>query len=172
MYIGCMKQQLKGSLTSAQMADLNSLILKLQRFNLSNLTSGEKIKLSDIRPIPGEENRRLWIYIRHICRMAVLNGRNFLVVQAISSRDRSSDVRELVEDAVNDMSIHVYRYVWRKYESSDNAGYVYGSAYQGFRTWSDQQNERLGFSDKARGIFESYKGDVSGNHKVSNVKPS
>lgn len=168
--------RLKGRLTKDQMQDLDGLILKLKSFNLVNLIGkdGKKnsLEIYDIRPIPGPENERLWTYIRHICKMAVLNGKNFVSVQAIFSRDKRHDIKDIVDDAVNDMCIHVYRYVWRDYVSSKSEGYVYVSAYQAFKTWRDKQNDRLNYNDSNMSLFNKYKGDITGNHKVSNVNPS
>lgn len=168
--------KLNGRLTEDQMKDLDGLILKLKSFNLVNLVKSRDDKnvldISDIRPIPRDENERLWTYIRHICKMAVLNGKNFASVQAICNRDRRNDVRDMVDDAVNDMSIHVYRYVWRDYESSSSEGYLYGSAYHGFKTWRDKQNDMMSENEQTKSFFDMHKGDFSGNHKVSNLNIS
>lgn len=173
---------LKGRLTKEQMSDLDGLILKLKSFNLVNLMESKAqnrtIDISEIRPIPSAENGRLWTYIRHICRMAVLNRPNFDSVQAICNRDGRYDVKDVVNEAVNDMCIHVYRYVWRDYVSSTSEGYVYGAAYQAFKTWRDNQNERMKNNESNRELFNSNKSvltnNFSGCYKVSNsnVKPS
>lgn len=164
---------LKGRLTIEQMKDLDGLILKLQSYNRCNLVDNDKpIDITDIRPLKGPENDRLWTYIRHICKMAVLNGKNFLSVQAICNRDRRLDVYDLVDEAVNDMCIHVYKYVWRHYNSSESEGYVYVSAYHGFKSWRDEINERMNSNDGNKRLFENYKSVLSCNHKVSNTRPS
>ena len=157
--------KLHGRLDAEQLKDLDSLILKLQSFNLCNM--GERISLSDIRPLPPDENGRLWTYIRHYCKMAALNSRNLPAIRNLCNSGRNLDLHDLVNDAVNDMSLHVYRYVWRKYVSSDDAGYLVATAYQGFKTWKEKMTGHVSTVNTAFDLFASMKDDIFKQHKKS-----
>lgn len=157
--------RLSGRLSKEQLKDLDNLILKLQNYNLCNI--GEKISLSDIRPLPPDENSRLWAYIRHYCKLAAMNGRNLNAIRSICGSGRNMDLHDIVDDAVNDMSLHVYRYVWRKYESSEDAGYLFATAYQGFKTWKEKMTGHVTTMNKAFDIFADMKNEIFKIHKKS-----
>jgi len=171
---------LKGKLNESQLQDLDALILRLKSFNRCNLqnqqtktkktsdivdlfaelneiVANDKISIADIRPLPPDDNRRLWEYIRHCCKLAIM--KNIDKVRNLCLVDNRLDIKDLVEDAIHDISIHVYRYVWRKYEHSEDAGYVMNTAYLGFRTWNQTQIEKQTYDKKNLDLFEKHKAD-------------
>lgn len=163
---------LKGKLNESQLRDLDGLILHLKSLNRCNFTaSGEckdRLALSEIRPLPAEENERLWKYIRHCCKLAAMTEDSQNKIRKMIVCDERLDVHDLVEDAVNDMSIHVYRYVWRKYKTSNDAGYVMSTAFMGFKTWNDNMVEKMKFDATAKAMFDELNGELSGNLRKRN----
>lgn len=151
---------LKGKLNEEQIRDLDGLILRLKGLNVNHIIDGEckkRLALTDIRPLPAAENDRLWQYIRHCCKLATMTNNSLDKLRKLCRNDSRLDMNDLVNDAINDMSIHVYRYVWRKYRPSNDVGYVINTSFQGFKTWHEKQCEKICFDRKALNTFDMFK---------------
>lgn len=153
-----------GKLSPELLKDLDALILKLKEINKVNkVGKGRKIvRRSEIVPLPEDEYVRLWGYLRHCCLLAAnwKNIRDAIKVVADSSGRSFEDVQA---ECVETMTIHVYTYVWRHYEHSEECNYVFTTATFGYKSWIEEQNCYIAGIEAARKMTE--KDDVG--HKVT-----
>ena len=150
-----------GKLAPELLKDLDALILKLKEAN--RVHEGKRIiRRSEIVPLPDEEYVRLWGYLRHCCLLAAnwKNIRDAIKVVADSSGRSFEDVQE---ECVDTMTIHVYTYVWRHYEHSDECSYVFTTATFGYKSWIEEQNCYMAGTEAAREMAEE--DDVG--HKIT-----
>lgn len=145
------------------LADIDSLLLKLQGKN-KGLLKKKVIKKTEIKPLCNEEYLRLWGYLRHCCDMMTTwpNVRRAIGVFAEKS-GRSFD--SLQEECVDSMTVFVYTYAWRKYEHSEDCGYVFSTAIYGFKSWVAAQNQYHSGAVAAKEVFEA--DYTSGGRKVT-----
>ena len=168
-----MEKELKGKLNSEQLADLDRLLLKLKNFNRCNFADFEggvvkrRLKLEEIRPLKVEDNERLWRYLRHCCLLASMTESSQNSLKSLTYIDPHLEFDSLVNDAISYMTIHVYRYAWRKYEHSDDAGYVINSAFLGLKSFCDEYRERFKNEKVMIDAASDALPDISGNHKKS-----
>lgn len=154
--------RLYGKPSREQLDELDSLLVELRRTNQHLLGDGKVIPLGGIKPLDPDKNGRLWEYIRHYCRMVVMWPNHLKAVKAICGKDDRMDSDEAIEEVVSDMSIHVYRYVWRRYRHCDDAGgYIVGTAKFGFKEWLAKQNARIELGNDIRDAFSRW---WSSNH--------
>lgn len=127
-----------GKLAPELLKDLDALILKLKEANKVN--EGKRIiRRNEIVPLPDAEYVRLWGYLRHCCLLAA-NWKNVRdAISTIASRTNRS-FKEVQEECVDTMTIHVYTYVWRHYEHSEECEYVFSTATFGYKSWIEEQN--------------------------------
>lgn len=129
-------RKLRGKLSKDQLADFDALLLELQGLNAENLANSKVISMDRIVPLPKGKNERLWDYIRHYSRLVCMYPNNKKTLMGIASYDDSISLSELIDDAVMDVSIWVYRFAWRQYRHSEECGYVFTTANYGFMSWS------------------------------------
>lgn len=129
-------KRLKGKLSKDQLADFDSLLLELKALNAANLSNSKVIPIDRIVPLAKEKNERLWEYIRHYSRLVCMYPNNKKTLRGIAAFDDTVDMNDLVDDAVMDVSIWVYRFAWRQYVHSEECGYVFTTANFGFMAWS------------------------------------
>lgn len=129
-------KKLKGKLSREQLDDLDSLILKLKALNTHQLSKWKVIPCDKIVPLPDDENKRLWAYLRHYSKLTVMFPGNIRVIRGIHQADDTTSMDCLIDDATMEVALWVYRFVWRQYEHSEECGYVFTTANYGFMAWS------------------------------------
>lgn len=132
------KSKYYGKLSPECLADLDALLLKLRKLNEQH--SGKRVILrNEIVPLPDDEYLRLWGYLKHCC-LLVTNWKNIKdAISCVATRS-GRDFEDVQEECIESMTIHVYTYVWRHYEHSEECGYVFTTAQFGYKAWIDEQN--------------------------------
>lgn len=130
-------RKFKGRLNKDQLADFDSLLLKLKEINGGQtLEKGTVIPLDKMAVLPDDENRRLWEYIKHYSKLVVMYPKNLEVVRGIHHFDDTTSLDVLIDEATMDVAIWVYRFAWRQYRHSEDCGYVFTTGGFGFQSWA------------------------------------
>lgn len=130
--------ELKGELTNEQREDLKKLLIA---FREANEGHNRTLKISEIKLLPPNENRRLWEYVEHICRLVAMcskQNHNRLGTLKKISNAMKINLPELVDEAVQEMVIWVYRYTWRTYNPNLDSrpdDKIFVDANYGFINW-------------------------------------
>lgn len=127
-----------GKLSKECLDDMDRLLLAMKAINAENLKH-RVIRRNKIVMLPEKEYTTLWGYLRHCC---VLMAGWPNISEAIStiSKKRCMPFEEVKDEAVDSMTIHCMTYAWRKYEHSDDCGYVLSTARFGWQSWIEEQN--------------------------------
>lgn len=159
-----METEYYGKLSSADLAQLDGLLLKLKSLNAKH-KGHRRIRRDEIVPLPEDEYIKLWGYLKHCCTLAASwpNVRKAISVVADKSGRTIEDVRE---DCIESMTVHVYIYAWRHYEHSDECEYVFSTAVFGYKAWIESQNNYTAGIDQA---IEMAKEENNCGRKVCNV---
>ena len=142
-----------GKLPPEALADLDGLLLKLRNKN-KDLLKKKIIKKTEIKPLCDEEYLRLWGYIRHCCDM-VTTWPNIRKAIGVISDKSGRSFESTHDECVDSMTVFVYTYAWRKYESSEDCGYVFSTAEYGYKSWIAAQNIYHSGVDAAKEAFEA-----------------
>lgn len=152
-----------GKFPSAELVDLDSLLVKMRRKNRS-LLKRKIIKTTEIRPLCDAEYVRLWGYIRHCCDM-VTTWPNIRKAIGVISEKSGRALDDLKDECVDSMTVFVYTYVWRKYVHSDDCGLVFSTAVFGYKSWITSQNAYHSGIDLSIDVFNA--DNPSRGHKVA-----
>lgn len=152
-----------GKFPSYILADLDGLLIKLKKIN-KKLLKKKVIKKTEISPLCDEEYLRLWGYIRHCCDM-VTTWPNVRKAIGVIAEKSGRSFESLQEECVDSMTVFVYTYAWRKYEHSEDCGYVFSTAEYGYKSWIAAQNQYHSGAVAAKEVFEA--DNTSGGRKVT-----
>lgn len=135
---------LNGELTPEQYQDFDALMLKLKGLN-SNFKPRQSVKYSDIKPLPEQENVRLWEYLLHISQIVVLSKKCFPIIRKIVTKDNSVTMDDVVQEAKMDVALFLYKNLWRNYKTdpSGKPNLAFKDAYWGFVEWKHPYLLRL-----------------------------
>lgn len=128
-----------GKLTPECLARLDSLLLEMQGLNKVHVGS-KKVNPKAIVPLCDKDYLELWGYLKHCCTLAVNWPNKRRAIRMIASK-RSMAFEEVMEEAIDSLTIHCYTYAWRHYiHSDDPSAYVLSTAKFGWLTWIEEQN--------------------------------
>ena len=126
-------ENLRGELTDNQREELRDLMIKFKKANEGH---AHKVLLKDLKMLEGEDGKKMWKYFDHIARLVCMykNHRNTLRNIAIGLKIQMS---ELVEEAVMNEIIWMYRYGWRQLDTTQEKfeRYLFDAAHWGFVDW-------------------------------------
>lgn len=132
-------EQFYGRLTPNNLSRLDTLLLELQRLNKVNLAS-KKIDPKNIVSLPDSDYLELWGYIRHCCVLATNWPNKRRAVRMVASK-RGMSFEDVMDEAVDSLTIHCYTYAWRHYTHSERPdAYIFSTAKFGWLTWIEEQN--------------------------------
>ena len=132
-----MTEKLDGELSAEQKEELKRLILELKEINKGH---PRVVPLKEIKMLPPLHNARLWRYFDHICRLVCMYPNHMKEIHRITEATHLP-ITDIVEEAVQEMIVWCYRYVWRNYNPSDDGkpeDIVYADANYGYMGWFNQ----------------------------------
>lgn len=154
-----------GKLTKECLEGMDRLLLAMKAINKENLKR-RVIRRSEIVMLPEGEYLQLWGWLRHCC-VLVASWPNISEAISTIAKKREMAFDEVKDEAVDSMTIHCITYAWRKYEHSEDCGYVLSTAMFGWQSWIEEQNS---YHDGiAEMIGEEEQRRPSCGHKVSNL---
>lgn len=165
--------ELRGELTSEQREDLKNLLMEFKKVNEGH---NHVMKIAEIKLLPANDNQRLWNYIEHICRLVAMNtkkGHNRLGTLKKISKAMQLNLPDLVEEAVQEMVVWVYRYTWRTYNPNYDGrpeDKVFVDANFGFNNWVHSYINESNMAVKTGEIIKELEDNPNPcGHKVCNL---
>ncbi len=158
----CSVRSFYGKLPPESIKDLDGLLLEMKSKN-KKLLKKAQIKPVEIKQLGQEENLRLWEYLRH-CANLVSTWPNVRKAIGIFSEKSGRLYDNLREEFIDSVSVFLYTYAWRKYEHSEDCGYIFSTAEYGYKAWVWSQNMYHSGEKCAAELFEA--DHTTGGRKV------
>lgn len=118
--------------------EIDSLLLELKECNSVN-RGKRKLRRDEIVPLPPGKSEKLWNHIMYCAGLASNWSNVRSAISAIATKT-SRTFKEVQDECRLSIAIHIYTYVWRHYEHSEDLGIMFKTAEYGYKSWICEQN--------------------------------